>query len=224
MKLKAEFSEQGENFLGEASVPLCPPTTSQRLKYSILSFMSSWWGLLPLINMPLFNRSMRIHTLSNSIARLGTVSPLPMISIWCWQTGGEQEGEKAADPCQGVAHKLDVNQRTWLLNFSHYPYSLQVTIGPCNFQVALPKPEDLIVNWTWSHAHQLFCPKEVQRVTGAKAVRVSGPEMLTQGTILIEYHKVFLLLLRLGYEDLSLTCEPPSVAASLPQGRMSTDW
>lgn len=54
-------------------------------------------------------------------------------------------------------------------------------------------------------------------------MRVSGPEVATQGTILIEYHKVFLLLLCLGYEDLSLTCEPPSMAASLPQGRMSPD-
>lgn len=54
-------------------------------------------------------------------------------------------------------------------------------------------------------------------------MRVSGPEVLIQGTILIEYHKVFLLLLSLSYEDLSLTCEPPSTAASLPPGRMGTD-
>lgn len=44
----------------------------------------------------------------------------------------------------------------------------------------------------------MLCLKEVQRVTGAKAVRVSGPEVLTQGTILTEYHKVSLLLLSLG--------------------------
>ena len=89
MKLEAEFREQHENFLGEASIPLCPPSTFQILKYSVLSFVSSRSGLLPLTRMRLFNRSVRIHTVPNSIARLGTLSPLPMTSSRHWQIEGE---------------------------------------------------------------------------------------------------------------------------------------
>lgn len=118
-----------------------------------------------------------------------------------------------------TSHKLDVNQRTWLFSLSHYTYTLQVPMGPYSRQVPLPKPGDLIINQTWSCRAAVL----LQRCTKGQGMRVSGPEVLIQGTILIEYHKVFLLLLSLSYEDLSLTCEPPSTAASLPLGRMSTD-
>lgn len=71
----------------------------------------------------------------NSIARLGT---LFFLCLWLALDLGKWEGNNKKKRVQWllsqgnsmiaqISHTLDVNQRTWLCNLSHYPYSLQAT-------------------------------------------------------------------------------------------------
>lgn len=97
---------------------------------------------------------------------------------------------KGATTMAWTSQNLHVNQRTWVL--SHCPCSLLVMAGPSTARSLFPSLEIQSGTKPWSQA--LLCLREVQRVRGAKAVRVSGREVLTQGTVLTEFHKVSLLL------------------------------
>lgn len=54
-----------------------------------------------------------------------------------------------------------------------------------SIQVHLPKPAGFICSTelTWNHEHWLFCLKGAEKAIGIQAVRISGCDMLTQGTL-----------------------------------------
>lgn len=115
MKLKAELSKQGEDFPRKASIPLCPPTTSQRLKYSILSCMSSRWSLLPLVTMSLFSRSTRTHTLFNSATRQSSSTYNQHLLLTNGKGTRRGKPKSAAEPYQRVALQWPGHRISWML-------------------------------------------------------------------------------------------------------------
>lgn len=138
MKLKAKLSEQGENFPGKASWPLCPAIASQRLKHSVLSCMPSRL-VLPLVTTSLSSRSTRSHPLYLCYQSL---------LLHCDQhlmltNGGEQEEQNQKAQLSLIkawtSHNLHVSQRTWVL--SHCPCSLLVMAGTSTARSLFPSLE-----------------------------------------------------------------------------------